>query len=358
MKSLSPKQFQSLILKWCDQHGRKNLPWQKNKTPYRVWLSEIMLQQTQVATVIPYFNRFIRQFPSVAMLAKAAEDEILHLWTGLGYYSRARNLLRAAKMVMKEFQGRFPDNIEDLQQLPGIGPSTAGAILALGYEYQATILDGNVKRVLARLHGITDPINEKQTENQLWEIAKQYTPIQRIADYTQTMMDLGATICTRGKPQCDHCPLIDYCIAYQQNIAASLPVKTKARPIPTRTATFLLIKNRDTFLLSKRPPSGIWGGLWSFPEMPNTVNNKTIIDFCKEEWHIKPTKITPLLPFRHTFTHFHLMMQPVLVCIKKQPAAKIMTAKQQIWYNPAEPDAIGLPAPIRNLLAQQADETT
>src|SRR5579862_6423950 len=196
-------QFQKSILTWFDQHGRKHLPWQKNKTPYRVWVSEIMLQQTQVSTVIPYFERFMLQFPDITQLANAHEDAVLHLWAGLGYYSRARLLHRAANKIVADYHGQFPNTLDELKKLPGIGPSTAGAILAIAFNQTATILDGNVKRVLARFHGITAPINEKKIEDQLWELAISYTPHHRVADYTQAIMDIGATLCTRSKPDCN-----------------------------------------------------------------------------------------------------------------------------------------------------------
>src|SRR3990167_8286209 len=206
MKNLTPKKFQQLLCQWFDTHGRKNLPWQKNKTPYRVWLSEIMLQQTQVSTAIPYFQRFLTRFPTIKSLANASEDEVLHLWTGLGYYSRARNLYHAAKLVVEKHHGKFPDQLEELEKLPGIGRSTAGAILSIAFEKKATILDGNVKRVLTRLYGITEWVGEKKIIEALWKLAEKYTPAFRCADYTQAIMDLGATLCIRGKPACEKCP--------------------------------------------------------------------------------------------------------------------------------------------------------
>lgn len=258
--TLTATTFQRRLLKWFDTHGRKSLPWQIDKTPYRVWISEIMLQQTQVATVIPYFVKFMRQFPDVASLAEAHEDEVLHLWAGLGYYSRARNLQRAAKMVMADFDGRFPGTLETLQRLPGIGPSTAGAIMSIAYQQPAAILDGNVKRVLARIHAITQPINEKRTEEWLWDLAVEYTPNKRVADYTQAIMDLGATLCTRSKPNCKACPFAAECKAYAADLVNQIPAKKAAAKIPTREATFLIIRCEDRVLLHKRPPSGICGG--------------------------------------------------------------------------------------------------
>jgi A/G-specific adenine glycosylase len=278
---LTPARFRTLILNWFDQHGRKNLPWQINKTPYRVWLSEIMLQQTQVNTVIPYFLRFLQQFPDLQTLSRAHEDEVLHLWAGLGYYSRARNLHRAARAIMENNHGEFPDTLVDLINIPGIGPSTAGAVLALAFNKRATILDGNVKRVLTRLHGIRKPINDKKTEQQLWDLAENYTPQKRIADYTQAMMDLGATCCTRARPSCSQCPLQRYCVAYKLGLVETLPAKKQSRSLPVRQATFVILKKGDTFFLEKRPSTGIWGSLWSLPELAGKPNKKTVRAFCQ-----------------------------------------------------------------------------
>ena len=349
---MSTTAFAKAILAWFDQHGRKHLPWQQDKTPYRVWVSEIMLQQTQVNTVIPYYERFMQQFPDLTTLAKADSDSVLHAWAGLGYYSRARNLHRAAQMVRQDFAGKFPDTLEGLQALPGIGRSTAGAILSIAFEQRATIMDGNVKRVLARYLGITDPVNEKTVENKLWEIATDFTPKKRSADYTQAIMDLGATLCTRSKPDCARCPLIKTCRAYADDMTALLPVKKATRAIPTRTATFLILQNGTHIYLQKRPPHGIWGGLWSLPEISGTPDNKQIRSFCQSSMHSDATKLTKLAPFRHTFSHYHLDIHPVLIAIT--PPAKVMECTDQIWYNLDEPQAIGLPKPIQLIMRKLA----
>ncbi len=346
---LRPQQFQTLIFRWFDNHGRKHLPWQHNKTPYRVWISEIMLQQTQVNTVIPYFERFIQQYPDLPALAHAREDDVLHLWAGLGYYSRARNLYRAANMVMKEFGGQLPGNLDQLQELPGIGQSTAGAILSIAFEQPAAILDGNVKRVLARLHGITHPINEKNAENLLWELAKQYVPTKRVADYTQALMDLGATLCTRGKPQCESCPLIKHCWAYQHEMAESIPVSKKARQLPTRIATFFILKKGKTILLQKRPSTGIWGGLWSFPEMTGAPEINKVSQFCQHHFQVTVSDYRSLDAFRHTFSHYHLDIHPIIISVKKVEK-RGLEAMQQIWYNPLQPDSVGLPKPVQSIM--------
>jgi len=346
---LAAAKFTKLVLNWFDKHGRKTLPWQQNKTPYRVWISEIMLQQTQVRTVIPYFQRFMDKFADIQSLACAPQDAVLHLWTGLGYYSRARNLHKTAILLMENFNGQFPDNLEDLESLPGIGRSTAGAILALGFEKKAAILDGNVKRVLCRFHGILTWPGEKKTHNQLWDIAEKYTPTKRVADYTQAMMDLGATICARGTPSCDVCPLQKHCAAHIQGIEKTLPKKKPTTIIPTRYATFLILqKNAGVVLLQKRPPTGIWGGLWSVPEISGHVLQAEVESFChNQQFHVKTIYYGEI--FRHTFSHFHLEILPVFVNIKPR-AKKIRESDTQIWYNLLQPEAIGLPAPVKTLL--------
>jgi A/G-specific adenine glycosylase len=344
------KQFQQLLLKWFDRHGRKHLPWQQDKTPYRVWISEIMLQQTQVNTVIPYFQRFMQRFPSLEALAAAPEDDVLHHWAGLGYYSRARNLHKAAKMIVKEFDGMFPNQFEQMITLPGIGPSTAGAILSIAFNHATAILDGNVKRVLTRFHAITGYINDRAVEDELWELAQRYTPQKRGADYTQAIMDLGATLCTRSKPQCDQCPLLADCAAHEQGIVSQLPKKRRARKLPIRTATFLIIKHGQRVWLEKRPAKGIWGGLWSVPELTGVPDDVLIKRFCQQHIGQLPINCQALAPFRHTFSHYHLDIHPVVIELAKRPV-KIMEDGGQIWYNPHKPDLIGLPKPIQTMMS-------
>ena len=348
---LSAVTFPQAILQWFDQHGRKHLPWQQHKTPYRVWISEIMLQQTQVSAVIPYFERFTQRFPDLPSLATASVDDVLHQWAGLGYYTRARNLHRAAQMIVQDFAGKFPDTLDDLQLLPGIGRSTAGAILSIAFQQRATILDGNVKRVLARYLGITVPI-DRSVENKMWETATTFTPAQRSADYTQAIMDLGATLCTRGKPECPRCPLVATCRAHAEGIAELLPVKKATRAIPTRAATFLILRANNKILLQKRPPHGIWGGLWSLPEISGAPDKKQIHQLCSAEFHIDVKKHEVLSPFRHTFSHYHLDIHPII--IETTPPAIIMECTEQIWYNPSQPVSIGLPKPIQTILRNLA----
>jgi len=343
------KTIHRALLAWFDAHGRNDLPWQIDRTPYRVWVSEIMLQQTQVSTVIPYFQRFMQAFPTVQSLAAASKDEVMHHWTGLGYYARARNLQRSAHIITHDLHGRFPEDLDGWQQLPGVGRSTAGAILAIALNKKTAILDGNVKRVLTRLHAITEWPGEKNTTAILWKIAEELTPGPRVADYTQAIMDLGATLCMRRNPLCPSCPLKKTCAARQQGIADTLPRAKPRRVLPVKTATLLLIHHRHHILLQKRPDQGIWSSLWSLPEIKGHPSSKpALTKYCKDHLHIKTRKPTPTVPpFRHTFSHFHLDIHPIsLHC--ETPRA--LDSQKEIWYNLQQPQAIGLPAPIKKLL--------
>lgn len=352
---MTPRQFQQRLLHWFDRHGRKDMPWQINKTPYRVWVSEIMLQQTQVKTVIPYYLRFMARFPDIQDLADASEDDVLHLWTGLGYYSRARNLLKTAKIVSAHFHGQFPDTLDELIQLPGIGHSTAGAILSIAFGQRATILDGNVKRVLARVHHITAPINQKQTEAVLWEQAVRYTPKTRAADYTQAIMDLGATVCTRSKPTCPACPLRTRCEAHAAGTMHAIPVKATSKPLPVKSATLLLLKQGSRVLLAKRPAKGIWGGLWSLPELTGEAGAPSIRAWIKKHLGVKAGKQTARPAFRHTFSHYHLDIHPVVIELDKAdgiPAGHAIEGCPMMWYSRRKPEVVGLPKPIQTLLRE------
>ncbi|GGG50156.1 A/G-specific adenine glycosylase [Pseudohongiella nitratireducens] len=304
------------VLRWFDRHGRHDLPWQHDRTPYRVWVSEIMLQQTQVATVIDYYNRFMARFPDVQTLAAAGIDEVLHLWTGLGYYARARNLHRCAQTVAGSFQGHFPDTLEGLEALPGIGRSTAGAILSLGSGKYGVILDGNVKRVLCRVHAIDAWPGKTSTLKKLWQIAEQATPNKRVAAYNQAMMDLGATVCRRGKPDCARCPLNDICQGLHLGIADKLPVSKPKKALPRRQTCMLIFQTRDQVLMYRRPASGIWGGLWSFPEIPLADANDKPASKTDVSKHLptsnawKDMVIDDIV--EHTFSHFHLRIYPAV----------------------------------------------
>jgi len=346
---ITPATFQKKLLQWFDQYGRKQLPWQLNKTPYRVWVSEIMLQQTQVQTVIPYFEKFMRVFPTLKSLSEASINDVLHLWAGLGYYSRARNLHHAAKKMMSEFNGNLPKDIKALTSLPGIGPSTAGAITAIAFQLKATILDGNVKRVLARIHGITQPINEKKTEALLWQLAIKYTPKNRIADYTQAIMDLGATLCTRRQPLCTSCPYLKFCITYNQQLTEIIPTKKANKKLPVKSANFLFIMTNQTCFLEKRPLKGIWGGLWSVPEWSANIEDETLQTYLKSIFQVSAKNIQRLNTIKHTFTHYHLNIQPIVIHLKNKPRKKL-DPNTQIWYNPNMPATIGLPKPISDFM--------
>jgi A/G-specific adenine glycosylase len=349
IKKLTATTFQHLLLKWFDQAGRKDLPWQIDKNPYKVWLSEIMLQQTQVKTVIPYYLKFLESFANIRALANANEDTVFHLWAGLGYYSRARNLHLASKIIVEKYQANVPDNYEQLLGLPGIGPSTAAAILALAYDQKATILDGNVKRVLARIHAIIEPINDKKVENELWQLAKAYTPTKHIANYTQAMMDLGATLCTRSKPQCTLCPMQAHCLAYLQNIQCTLPVKKTKAAIPTRESCFIILQSANHILLQKRPSQGIWGGLWSLPEISGKPSLSRIQAYCYQHFKLAIDHYQTLTTFRHSFSHFHLTIHPIQIVVGKKNL-KAMEDDQQIWYNIDNCPTVGLPKPIQTIL--------
>ena len=341
--------FAEELLAWFDQYGRKDLPWQLDITPYRVWVSEIMLQQTQVSTVIPYFQQFMTRFPTVQELAHASLDEVLHLWTGLGYYSRARNLHQTAITVCDEWHGQFPDSIEQLMSLPGIGRSTAGAILAIAFKQQAPILDGNVKRVLARYFAIPGWPGKTHTSKTLWQAATDCTPAKRIADYTQAIMDLGATVCTRSRPDCESCPLQRNCSARNQGTQLDYPGKKPKKELPVRKTWFAIYQNpRGEVLLEQRPANGLWGGLWVFPECPADEDNNPILNHpehivATEIWHTR----------RHTFSHFHLDYTPLL--IKTSDAPGVMDSAGLIWYNPTNPQKIGTAAPVKKLLDALTD---
>ncbi len=342
--------FSSRLLSWFEQHGRKDLPWQCKPTPYRVWVSEIMLQQTQVATVIPYFENFMQRFPDVQALANAEQDEVLHLWTGLGYYARGRNLHKAAQKIRDEYNGKFPAELEQVIALPGIGPSTAGAILSLSLGQQQTILDGNVKRVLARYHAIEGWPGKPAIEKQMWQLAKQHTPDKNNAAYSQAIMDLGATICRRSKPLCPLCPQQENCEALAQNLQGLLPTARPKKKIPVKTTTMLMLDNGEgKLLLQQRPPTGIWGGLWSFPELTQAKpSDNDIQQWCQNKLGYD-TQISQRWPIvRHTFSHFHLDIEPVWLHSRQQQNR--ISDDKSTWFCSTAPVNIGLAAPVKQLL--------
>jgi A/G-specific adenine glycosylase len=340
------------LLPWFDQYGRKHLPWQQHPDPYRVWVSEIMLQQTQVSTVIPYYGKFMDRFPDVQSLAAADIDTILHLWTGLGYYARARNLHKTAVIVATEYNGRFPDTVEALSELPGIGRSTAGAILALGMRKRAVILDGNVKRVLTRVYCVEGWPDQPKVQQILWQLAEDATPVERCAAYTQAIMDLGATLCSRSKPACGLCPLNEICQAHRQHRTSDFPQRKPSKTLPEKQTCMLIFHDRENqrVLLEKRPAQGIWGGLWSFPETADAcsfdpgLNQNLLPDIrSARQW----------APLRHTFTHFHLDITPVLVPLDKAHIG-VGESERLLWYDLRNPQEIGLAAPVKKLLGKLA----
>lgn len=339
--------FASAILEWYEKYGRKNLPWQQNKTAYSVWLSEIMLQQTQVATVIPYYERFLQRFPTVIDLANAQQDEVLHLWTGLGYYARARNLHKAAKIVAQQYQGQFPLDIEDMNALPGIGRSTAAAILSSVFKQPHAILDGNVKRTLARSFAVAGWPGQKKVESQLWAYAEEHTPRNDVDKYNQAMMDMGAMVCTRSKPKCGLCPIESMCVANQQGNPLDYPGKKPKKDKPLKQTWFAIIHFNGHIWLEQRPQVGIWGGLFCFPQSEDKniekILNKLEITDAMIEYRQN------LIAFRHTFSHYHLDITPILFDLSKQPHL-VMEGSQGLWYNLSKPIEIGLAAPVKQLL--------
>jgi len=345
--------FSTRVLAWYRRHGRKDLPWQQ-PDPYAVWISEIMLQQTQVNTVIPYYQRFMASFPTVADLAAADQDQVLHHWSGLGYYARARNLHRAARQIVEAHDGEFPREFEQVLALPGIGESTAGAILSLALGQKHAILDGNVKRVLARVFRVEGWPGHSRVRKELWCIARQLTPDQEVAAYNQAMMDLGATVCTRGRPACDICPLKTLCEARRHDCVGDYPGRRPRRNLPERSVRMLMVCNeRGEVLLEKRPSTGLWGGLWSFPELDTDADLAQWL--AREAW--TPRSIRNLEPRRHSFSHFHLWIHPRLILLKKG-GCRVLDGDALVWYNPREDQMRGLSAPVRQLLRELQRTTT
>ena len=339
--------FATSLLAWFDQHGRKNLPWQQARNAYRVWLSEVMLQQTQVRTVIGYFERFVGALPTLTDLARASEDRVLALWSGLGYYSRARNLQRTAQICVAQYGGDLPRSIDELSALPGIGRSTAAAILAQAYGDRHAVLDGNVRRVLSRWHGISGWPGSTTTQRELWQLAETHTPRQRVADYTQAIMDLGATVCVRSNPQCTRCPVAGGCIALRDGLTRILPQAKPKRALPTRKTAMLIVRDAaGRVLLERRPPTGVWARLWSLPEV---AEPSSAVPRLHGRYAVDATTRASLPEFVHTFSHYHLHITP---CLFTAAAGlpRIADDPDQGWYTLAELSELGLPAPVRKLL--------
>lgn len=338
-------EFGDLVISWFHQHGRKHLPWQQNKSLYKTWLSEVMLQQTQVTTVIPYFERFITSFPTVEALAAAEQDQVLQHWTGLGYYARARNLHKAAQQIV-ELHGDFPTDFEQVLALPGIGRSTAGAILSLTLEQPYPILDGNVKRVLCRYFKIEQWSGEKKVQDHLWQLAEQVTPAIGVNHFNQAMMDLGSAICSRSKPKCDDCPLQQNCQAYQNNCVSQLPVPRPKKDKPVKHTFMYLLKHGQQVLLNKRPPTGIWGGLYTLPESERQLT----LGEVEYLFALVGRKQTQLEAFRHTFTHYHLDIQPILVEVEQVNSS--IKESDDVWFDLNSEAEFGMATPTKNLLAE------
>ena len=340
--------FANKVLRWFDQHGRKDLPWQHDINPYRVWVSEIMLQQTQVKTVIPYFERFIQSFPSVQDLANADEDAVLKHWSGLGYYARARNLHKAAKTVCEQFEGKFPTTLDDMVSLSGIGRSTAAAILSISHDQKEAILDGNVKRVLCRVFAVAGWTGKSAVLKQLWQIADVLVPNNRNADYTQAMMDLGATLCTRSKPSCDECPLQKDCLAYLQGNQTDFPNKKPKKKIPERNAIMLLLLNKEgDVLMQKRPPAGIWGGLWCFPQFDF---KEDAANWLEQQFAQPIESAHDFEELTHVFSHFKLHIHALKVELKTPIKLAVMESDDKLWYNITTEFNGGLATPVTQLL--------
>ncbi len=362
--------FSQSLLLWFDQHGRQSLPWQQQRHPYGIWISEIMLQQTQVETVIPYYRKFMARFPDINRLANAEQDDVMASWAGLGYYARARNLHRAAQHIRDQHNGIFPSIFEQVMALPGIGRSTAGAILAFSANARHPILDGNVKRVLTRYFAIDGHPAITAIENRLWVVADQLTPNQRVADYTQAIMDLGATLCRRRQPDCAHCPIRSGCRALQQGKQAFYPTaKAKVRR-PQRYTRMLLLHNADAeYLLVKRPPSGVWGGLWVFPELPDSSVDYQI--WCYQQFGISVANGKRLQNIRHSFTHFELQIEAIHCTVNRNPTKtmtatttdvmnsgmdRVMDSNHYLWYNPLSDVAVGIPAAVQKIFNQLTND--
>ena len=350
------------MVTWYHHQGRKHLPWQQNKTPYSVWVSEIMLQQTQVATVIPYYQRFMESFPTIEALANADEDNVLHHWTGLGYYARARNLHKSAQLINNEYNGFFPENIEQVISLPGIGRSTAGAILSLSLNQHHPILDGNVKRVLARNYLVEGYNGLAKFDKALWLLSETLTPTTDTGFYTQAMMDLGSTVCTRSKPTCEICPVNTSCLAMASAQQADFPQKKPKKKIPEKNTIMVIPRittsTSDSVLMEKRPPTGIWGGLWCFYEVSDKNEIASLLQSLGIQSSTKQGSQQELTTFRHTFSHFHLDISPIIIdCTQIKNATKSQINSQEVseprkqkWYDLRSEANVGLAASTKKLI--------
>ena len=340
------QKFSLPLLTWYDTHGRKDLPWQHPRSAYRVWISEIMLQQTQVKTVIPYFDRFMSRFPDVHILALASEDDVLSHWSGLGYYSRARNIHKTAAIIHTDFQGEFPSDVAQLIKCPGIGPSTAAAIASLAFNKPTAILDGNVKRVLSRYFLISGIPQQAAVHQKLLKLANECMPDTRCADYTQAIMDLGATCCKSKNPHCIRCPLQTSCLAHKENDVENYPHKKPKKILPTKQQQFLLLHTSDNLIyLEKRPPTGLWGGLWCFPAIDSNENPTT---YVSKTYMLQTHAVQQLMTIRHSFSHFHLHINALSMQIS--PTPYLIAESQGRWFASHELTELGLAKPVSDIL--------
>jgi len=355
-EEFNAEHFSNRVLDWFDQHGRKHLPWQQQPTPYSVWVSEIMLQQTQVATVIPYFERFMVSFPTLTGLASAPLDDVLAHWSGLGYYARGRNLHQCARTVVADHNGALPSSLDALMALPGIGRSTAGAILSLGHGEPAAILDGNVKRVLARWRAIDGWPGKTAVLATLWELTEKLTPPCRTGAYNQAMMDLGATLCTRSRPACERCPLRDDCAGRLAGNALDFPGKKPKKVLPVKQTYMLAIRDKNgQLLLEKRPPSGIWGGLWSLPEVPDReAIGERLQGFGLQAMPaVVAGAISPVASLRHTFSHYHLDIQVLAIdgaTALSRACDRVGETQAIEWWDNSGQLPGGVAAPVKKIL--------
>jgi len=345
-----PESFAARLVRWQGEHGRHDLPWQNTRDPYRIWVSEIMLQQTQVSAVIGYYDRFMLRFPDVASLAAASADEVMRHWAGLGYYSRARNLHRAAGLVMSVHGGVFPQSQEALEALPGIGRSTAAAIRSFAFGARAAILDGNVKRVFARHAGIAGYPGAQKIEKQMWQMAEERLPQAGLESYIQGLMDLGATLCTRTRPRCGDCPVAADCVARLESRTAELPTPKPRGELPQREATMLVLMHGGAVLLEKRPPVGIWGGLWSLPQADDDAGARKLAQTLGADW----TSRESLRVIEHGFTHYHLSIKPLLLSAVPAPG---VAEEGWVWLPLAQAHDAALPSPVKKLLTGLAAGT-
>ena len=350
---MSPS-FAARLIAWQKAHGRHDLPWQNTCDPYRIWLSEIMLQQTQVAAVVPYYERFLARYPDLMVLAAAQEDAVLALWAGLGYYARARNLHRAAQAIVRQHGGAFPRELEAVRALPGIGRSTAAAICAFAYGTHAAILDGNVKRVLARHFGVDGYPGERRVEDALWRLSESLLPGEEVGAYTQSLMDLGATLCVRTNPRCGVCPVRDSCVAWREGRTADWPTPRPAKVLPQRQTTMLVLMSRGELLLEKRPAPGIWGGLWCFPEIDGAQLGAEVgLELeCLARFGLHIDAPRRLRDIEHGFTHFRLRITPVLARAHRAAGA---SEPGSLWLTPEDARGAAIPVPVRRIIDALAD---